>query len=170
MESKDAIGYNKEMNMMLDGRVKIQLKHKENFFVIGTLRGFSRTDSIFLINAEDTSHNKYAKLVINGSDWISISLESTPFPMENLYSRLKNVFPPGQVKYMQDIQAIQVMGKINVTDKGVTGEGPLFERVKAIYDKYISEVSAPEQPAASQKEPAAAKPSAAKPAPPRKKK
>lgn len=170
MESKDAVGYNKEMNMMLDGRVKIQLKHKENFFVIGTLRGFSRTDSIFLVSAEDTARNKFAKLVINGSDWISISLESTPFPMEALYQRLKNVFPPGQVKYMPDIQAIQVMGKINVTDKGVTGEGPLYERVKSIYDKYISEVSAPEQPGASQHEPAAVKAAPAKPATSRKKK
>ncbi|NMC06246.1 MAG: Lsm family RNA-binding protein, partial [Candidatus Lokiarchaeota archaeon] len=141
MESRDAVGYNKEMNTMLESKVKVQLKNKDNFFVVGTLKGFSRTDSVFLINAEDTIGNKFNKLVIHGSNWISISLEGTPFPMEGLYQRLKNVFPPGQVKYMPDIQAISVMGKINVNEKGVTGEGPMFERVKTIYDQYIAEVN-----------------------------
>ncbi|MEX2682703.1 MAG: Lsm family RNA-binding protein [Candidatus Sigynarchaeota archaeon] len=141
MESRDAVGYNKEMNTMLEAKVKVQLKHKENYFVTGTLKGFSRSDSIFLINAEDTLGNKYTKLVIHGSDWLSISLEGTPFPMEGLSLRLKNVFPPGQVKYMPDIQSISVMGKITINDKGVTGEGPLYERVKAIYDQYITEIN-----------------------------
>nr|MDO8111439.1 Lsm family RNA-binding protein [Candidatus Sigynarchaeota archaeon] len=141
MEARDVVGYNKEMLNMLEAKVKIQLKNKENFFVTGMLKGFSKNDSIFLTNAEDTSGNKFTKLVINGSNWISISLESTPFPMEGLFQRLKNVFPAGQVKYMPEIQAISVMGKINVTDKGVNGEGPLFERVKSIYDQYISEVN-----------------------------
>jgi hypothetical protein len=53
MESRDAVGYNKEMNIMLESKVKVQLKNKENFFVIGTLKGFSRTDSVFLVNADD---------------------------------------------------------------------------------------------------------------------
>jgi small nuclear ribonucleoprotein (snRNP)-like protein len=141
MESRDAIGYNKEMNMMLEAKVKVQLKHKDNFFVTGTLKGFSRTDSIFLLNAEDTTGNKYTKFVISGSDWMSISLESTPFPMEALFTRLKGVFPPTQVRFIPEINAIQVMGKINVTDKGVSGEGPLVERVKAIYDTYMNEMS-----------------------------
>ncbi len=126
---------------MLESKVKVQLKHKENFFVTGTLKGFSRSDSIFLVNADDTIGNKFVKLVIHGSDWISISLEGTPFPMEGLHQRLKNVFPPGQVKYMPEIQSISVMNKITVNDKGVTGEGPLYERVKAIYDQYIAEVN-----------------------------
>ncbi len=129
------------MNMMLESKVKVQLKNKENFFVVGTLKGFSRTDSIFLVNADDTIGNRFNKLVIHGSNWISISLEATPFPMEGLYTRLKNVFPPGQVKYMPEIQSILVMGKININEKGVTGDGPMFERVKAIYDQYIAEVN-----------------------------
>ncbi len=141
MESRDAIGYNKEMNTMLESKVKIQLKHKENFFVTGTLKGFSRSDSIFLLNADDTLGNKFSKLVIHGSDWLTISLEGTPFPMEGLFARIKNVLPPGQVRYMPELQAISVLGKINVTDKGVTGEGPLFDRVKAIYDQYMAEVN-----------------------------
>ncbi|MBN2153221.1 MAG: Lsm family RNA-binding protein [Candidatus Lokiarchaeota archaeon] len=141
MESRDAIGYNKEMNLMLEAKVKVQLRHKENFFMTGTLKGFSRqSESIFLVNADDTIGNKFTKIVIHGSDWLNITLESTPFPMEGLYTRLKGVLPPGQVKYMPEIQAISVMGKINVTDKGVTGDGPLFERVKTIYDQYVADV------------------------------
>ncbi len=141
MESRDAVGYNKEMNMMLEAKVKVQLKNKENFFVTGTLKGFSRSDSIFLVNADDTLGNKYNKLVIHGSNWLSISLEGTPFPMEGLSVRLKGVFPPSGVKYIPEIQSISVMGKITISEKGVTGEGPLFERVKAIYDQYISEIN-----------------------------
>lgn len=141
MESRDTINFQKEMSTLLDGKVKVLMKHKENYYLTGTLRGFSRkNESIFLTNAQDTLGNEFIKLVIHGDEWVTISLEETPFPMEGLFSRLKNVFPPGQVQYMPDIQAISVMGKINVTEGGVKGEGPLYDRVKKIYQQYVEDL------------------------------
>ena len=136
-DSRDIAGFNKEVSQMLESKVKVQLKHADEFFITGTLKGFSRNkESIILVDAADTVGNKYTKIVIHGEDWLTIVTEETPFPMEGLYTRLKNVFPPGQVKYMSDIGAITVMGKINVNASGVTGDGPLFERVKKIYQNY----------------------------------
>ncbi|MHA1369980.1 MAG: Lsm family RNA-binding protein [Promethearchaeota archaeon] len=141
MESRDVIGFNKEIGQLLNCKVKILLKHKEDYYITGQLKGFSRNnESIVLIGAKDTIGNKFEKIVIHGSDWLIITLEETPFPMEGLYKRLKNIFPPGQVQFVPEVGAISIMGKINVTQKGVTGEGPLYERVKKIYDSYISEI------------------------------
>jgi hypothetical protein len=82
----------------------------------------------------------FSKIVIKGDDWLNITLEKTPFPMEGLWERLKNVFPPGQVQYEEDVRAISVLGKISVTESGVKGDGPLYERVKKIFESYKSEI------------------------------
>ena len=79
MESRDVVGFNKEIGLLLESKIKVQLKHKDNFFVVGTLKGFSKSDNIFLKDAKDTVGNVYDKLVIHGSDWVMISLEETPF-------------------------------------------------------------------------------------------
>lgn len=142
MESRDVVGFNKEIGILLESKVKVQLKHRDNFFVVGLLKGFSKSDSIFLKDAKDTIGNAYDKLVIHGSDWLMISLEGTPFPMEGLYQRLKNVIPGGTVAYKPEIGAISIMGgKITVTETGVTGDGPLFDRVKQIYKQYIDDMA-----------------------------
>ncbi|MFX0103723.1 MAG: Lsm family RNA-binding protein [Candidatus Hodarchaeota archaeon] len=141
MEARDIASYNKNIGLILESKVKVLLKHKEDYYITGTLKGFSRSsESVFLIDAQDTSGNMFSKIIIKGDDWLTITLEKTPFPMEGLWERLKNVFPPGQVQYEEDVRAISVLGKINVTESGVTGEGPLFERVKKIFESYRNEI------------------------------
>ncbi|MBD3186434.1 hypothetical protein GF325_06375 [Candidatus Bathyarchaeota archaeon] len=141
MESRQFMGFNKEVGALLNSKVKVQLKHKESYFIVGVFKGFSKAaESIFLTDASDTSGNTYAKILIKGDDWLSVTLEATPFPMEGLYQRLKKVFPPGQVSFMSEANAISVMGKINVTENGVKGEGPLYDRVKKIFDMYVADL------------------------------
>ncbi|MHA1793855.1 MAG: Lsm family RNA-binding protein [Promethearchaeota archaeon] len=141
MESRQFIGFNKEMSLIIGSKVKVQLKTKDNYYITGAFKGFSKTaESIFLTDAKDTLGNLYSKIIIHGNEWITITLEKTPFPMEGLYQRLKNMFPPGQVQYDADVGALTVMRKIHVTEKGVTGEGPLVEKVKNIFRTYVDEV------------------------------
>ncbi|MHA1681018.1 MAG: Lsm family RNA-binding protein [Promethearchaeota archaeon] len=139
MESRQFMGFNKEIGMLLNAKVKVLLKYKEDVYVVGVFKGFSKNaETIFLTDANDTMGNSFSKIIIKGDQWLSITLESTPFPMEGLYTRLKGVFPPGQVNFLSEANAISVMGKINVTENGVSGDGPLFERVKKIFDTYVS--------------------------------
>jgi hypothetical protein len=142
MESRENVGFAKEIGAMLEAKVKVSMKSRENYFVVGNLKGFSRTtESLILTNAQDTLNNAYSKIVIHGSEWSTITLESTPFPMEGLFQRLKNVFPPGQVKYVPEAQTISVMGKYSINESGVNGEGPVVDRIKLIYRQYIDEVN-----------------------------
>ncbi len=129
------------MFSFIGAKVKVQLKHRDDFFLTGVLNGSSKDESLVLSNARDTIGNNYSKIVIHGSNWLAITLEQTPFPLEGLFQRLKSIFPPNQVKYMPEIQAISVMGKINVTEQGVTGEGAIVDRVKTVYNQYIQDLN-----------------------------
>ena len=69
-----------------------------------------------------------------------IALLEKPFDLRLLAERIERVFP-GMVKLREDIGAIIVMDKIKVTESGVVeGTGPSADRVRSIYEDYISEL------------------------------
>jgi hypothetical protein len=43
------------------------------------------------------------------------------------------------VEFFEDSRIIRVLKKVRVTEDGVEGEGPLADRIRQVYDKYILE-------------------------------
>lgn len=105
----------------------------------GTLLGFdSNTLSISLgdvnIQGEDVH-----RVFLSGQTVAKIMASERPFNLEGLKERLERVFP-NMVQTYPEAGVIVVMGKIRVNENGVIeGKGPAADRVKNIYNRFISE-------------------------------
>jgi small nuclear ribonucleoprotein (snRNP)-like protein len=106
----------------------------------GELRGYDPNSlSVCLANAKDGEGRIFHRLIINGSILGQIAKTEEPFDLKALANEIQRIFPPGEVKYIEEARVIQVLDKIKVTESGVEGSGPLTERVKTIFDKFVQE-------------------------------
>jgi len=108
----------------------------------GRLEGFDpNTLSICLLDArEDDSQKTFPKVFILGSHIVEIIQVEEPFDIKALAQELEKLFPQkGAIKVYEDAGLIMILDKIKVTAKGVEGSGPIAERVKRVYEKFVEE-------------------------------
>ncbi len=132
-----------EYTKMLNSRVKVITNTK---VYDGALIGYDRdTMSICLKDAQDNEGVTYSKLVIYGRTIHEIIETKKAFDLKRLAEDLQAIFPRGEVKLDTEADAIIVLNKIKATEKGVQGSGPLAERVRNVYDKFIEQMEAEEE-------------------------
>ena len=109
----------------------------------GTLVGINPDNlSLSLADVKDESGKVLNRLILNGSNVMSISSAEKPFDLKSLASRLEKVFPT-MVKLYEDKGFIWVMDKVKLTERGVVeGSGPAADRVQKVYDTFMSEALA----------------------------
>ncbi len=128
--------FSAELSTFLDKRVVVRTAKRT---YTGTLLGYSTSNySVVLSDAEDDQGNYYPRVVIYGHAISEILLTEEPLDMEELAKRLEQVFPR-MVKYYPEAKLITVMERVRVTEKGVEGTGPIAERVRTIYQKFVEE-------------------------------
>lgn len=137
--SSIAVGdFFKELSALLGSRVEVNTEIGKSYN--GILKGFDRTTlSIVLAEAKDNKGTYYHRIFIRGEKINEIIKAEEPFDIKGLYFELGKIFPPGEVEFFEDNRIIRVLKKVRVTDGGVEGEGPLAERIRQVYDKYIQE-------------------------------
>jgi small nuclear ribonucleoprotein (snRNP)-like protein len=129
-----------EFTKMLNSNVKV-ITEKTTY--TGVLLGYDReTMAICLKDATDAEGTIYKKLVIYGRIISEIIETKKAFDLKKLAEDLQVMFPRGEVKLDSEADAIIVLNKIKVTEKGVQGSGPLAERVRTVYDKFIESMEA----------------------------
>lgn len=132
-----------EYTKMLNSRVKVITNTK---MYDGALIGYDRdTMSICLKDATDNEGIVHSKIVIYGRTIHEIIETKKAFDLKRLAEDLQSLFPRGEVKLDTEADAIIVLNKIKVTEKGVQGSGPLAERVRNVYDKFIEQMEAEEE-------------------------
>jgi len=137
-----------EFTKMLNSRVKVitnifSLDKSAKMIYTGALLGYDRTTmTICLKDAEDKEGNHYNKIIIYGQMISEIIETKKAFDLKKLAEDLQTMFPRGEVKLDTEADAIIVLNKIKVTEKGVQGTGPLAERVKMVYDKFVETMEA----------------------------
>lgn len=126
-----------EFSSLIDKRITVRTT--TNRVYTGNLVGYSMSNySLILSDAEDGDGNKYPRVVVYGHIISEILLMEQPLNMEELAKRLEEMFPK-MIKYYPEAKLITVMDRVRVTDKGVEGSGPVAERVKALYERFIQE-------------------------------
>jgi hypothetical protein len=124
-----------EFTKMLNSNVKV-ITEKTTY--TGVLLGYDReTMAICLKDATDAEGTIFKKLVIYGRIISEIVETKKAFDLKKLAEDLQVMFPRGEVKLDTEADAIIVLNKIKVTEKGVQGSGPLAERVRTVYDKFV---------------------------------
>lgn len=107
----------------------------------GVLLGIADNLSLVLGGFEGGSY----KVALNGAIVKEIRLVEKPFDLKTLAETINKVFP-GLVRLREEIGAIIVMDKIKVTESGVVeGTGPSADKVRQIYDAYLSTLKKPER-------------------------
>jgi small nuclear ribonucleoprotein (snRNP)-like protein len=132
-----------EFTKMLNSRVKIITKVRT---YTGALIGYDRTTmTVCLKDADDNEGTHYNKIIIYGQIISEIIETKKAFDLKKLADDLQTMFPRGEVKLDTEADAILVLNKIKVTEKGVQGTGPLAERVKTVYDRFIETMEAAQE-------------------------
>ncbi len=107
---------------------------------VGTLIGINPDSlSLAIAEAKDEAGQVSHRVFLSGNVIAQISSTEKPFDLKALAARLEKVFPT-MVKLYEDKGFIWVMDKVKLTEKGVMeGSGPAAERVRRVYDQFISE-------------------------------
>ena len=138
MSSTAGSRFFKEMSYLLDSKIKVITKTK---IYEGTLLGFDRTSmSVCLAQAEDDEGTEYQKIVIFGTNILELIETGKSFDLKALSDDLAKLFPKGEVSYSAEARSIMVLNKIKVTEYGVEGSGPLAERVRQVYDRFVEKL------------------------------
>lgn len=108
----------------------------------GVLLGFdSQSMSVALGDVKGAQGILYHRLILTGSTISKIMATDRPFNLDGLRERLERVFP-NMVQYFTEAGVIVVMNKIRVNETGVIeGTGPAADRVRDIYNRFISETT-----------------------------
>ena len=111
--------------------------------LVGTLIGINPdTLTLCIAEAKDETGQVSRRVFLNGTVVAQISSTEKPFDLKALATRLEKVFPT-MVKLYEDQGFIWVMDKVKVTEKGVLeGSGPAADRVKRVYDLFMSDSKA----------------------------
>jgi len=127
-----------EIGTLLDRHVMVITMDGKSY--TGNLIGINPdTLSLCLAEAKDEKGHAVHRIVLNGNVVAQILAIEKPFDLKALSERLEKVFPT-MVKLYEDKGFIWVMDKIKVTEKGVVeGSGPAAERVRKVYEQFLSE-------------------------------
>lgn len=129
--------FTSEFSSLLDKHVVVRTTNGQSFE--GVLLGYETSGySVVLKDARTSSGEVYPRLIIYGHAIAEIRLTEPPLDMEELAKRLEEIFPK-MIKYFPEARVITVMDRIRVTERGVEGTGPLADRVKSIYEKFVEE-------------------------------
>ena len=105
------------------------------------LRYDTNSMSVCLGDVSGERGAKIHRVFVYGPTIAKILASERPFNLEGLAERLERVFP-NMVRLYADAGIIVVMDKIRVGEDGlVEGSGPAADRVRDIYERFVSETA-----------------------------
>lgn len=129
--------FSTELSSLLDKKVKVVMAGGACYE--GKLIAYDQSSlNLILANARDEKGGVYARVLVNGQYVTQILRLEEPFDLKGLAELLEKSFP-NMVVLHEDAGVITVMDRIRVSESGVIeGSGPIAERVKKIYEEFIS--------------------------------
>jgi hypothetical protein len=84
----------------------------------------------------------YHRIVVTGHTILELVKTEDPFDLKGLAEQFETLFPPGEVRFLEDARVIVILNKVRVTEQGVEGTGPLADRVRKVYTRFVEEQQA----------------------------
>ena len=132
--------FNRELASVVGATIEVATKDGKTYS--GTLKGIDQnTLSIVMTEVVDLKNNSsIPKIFIYGDSIVSFSVAEKEISIEGLAKELEKTFPPGGVRFFPETGVIVVMNKITIhPEDGVSGSGPLYERIKAIAEPWFED-------------------------------
>jgi len=129
-----------ELGQLINKVVKVE--EAKGKVLEGTLLGYDGNSmSVCLGDVRGEGGTKIHRVFVYGSNIAKVSASERPFNLEGLAERIERVFP-NMVRLYADAGIIVVMDKIRVDEGGVVeGSGPAAERVRDVYERFVSEAT-----------------------------
>jgi small nuclear ribonucleoprotein (snRNP)-like protein len=129
-----------ELGLLVSKPVVVEDKDGKTFE--GVLLGFdSQSMSVALGDVKSRGGTLMHRLFLTGNSVSKIMATESPFNLEGLKDRLERVFP-NMVQHYIEAGVLVVMGKIRLNETGIIeGTGPAADRVRDIYNRFISETT-----------------------------
>ena len=106
----------------------------------GKMKGYDPTSlSVVLADARDGDGTLFHRIVLIGHTIVELVKTEDPFDLKGLAEQLETLFPPGEVRFIEDARVIVVLNKVRVTEEGVEGSGPLADRIRKVYTRFVEE-------------------------------
>jgi len=120
----------------------VQVEDSAGKVLEGTLLGYDTSSmSICLGDVKGEKGTKLHRVFVYGSTIAKVPASERPFNFEGLAERIERVFP-NMVRLYADAGIIVVMDKIRVDENGVVeGSGLMADRVRDIYERFVSELA-----------------------------
>ncbi|NHJ32836.1 MAG: hypothetical protein FK732_08235 [Asgard group archaeon] len=91
--------------------------------------------------------NTYFKVFLRGPIISEILISEQPFDLQGLALELQERLNllEADVKLFEDASMIHVLNKVNVTEKGVEGTGPVADRVRVVFEQFMETLAEEEE-------------------------
>ncbi len=143
-QSTGARHFFKELASLIGATVVVSTNTGKS--LTGKMRGYDpATLSVVLGEARDTKGNLFHRILITGHTILELVKTEDPFNLKGLAEQLETLFPPGEVRFLEDARVIVVLNKVRVTEQGVEGTGPLADRIRKVYTRFVEEQEAKEE-------------------------
>ena len=140
-QSTGARHFFKELAALIGATVVVSTNKGKT--LTGKMRGYDpATLSVVLADAHDKKGALYHRIVVTGHTILELIKTEDPFDLKGLAEQLETLFPPGEVRFLEDARVIVVLNKVRVTEQGVEGTGPLADRIRKVYTRFVEEQDA----------------------------
>ncbi len=127
-----------ELNKLIDKKITVRLVDGKEYS--GTLVSYDPSSlHIILENVSTSDGHRYYRVIIAGNRISEIIVEPPLFDANEFAEMLKRELglPPGAVRVLTEINAVQVYNNIKVSEAGVEGYGELARKIFDIFNRYI---------------------------------
>ncbi len=130
--------FSDELSTLVGKKVRVMLSSGACFE--GMVIALNPSDySLWLGEAREKNGEFYDRVFISGKSMEYLMVLEAGPDLSKLAERLNRVFP-NMVRYIKEADVILVMDRIRVTKDGIVeGTGPAAERVKKVYEEWLSE-------------------------------
>jgi small nuclear ribonucleoprotein (snRNP)-like protein len=140
-QSTVARDFLKELASLIGATVIVRTSTGKTF--TGKMKGYDSSSlSVCLADARDAEGKLYLRIFLSGHTVLEIVKTEEPFDLKGLAEQLESLFPPGEVRFIEDARVVLVLNKVRVTEQGVEGTGPLADRIRKVYQRFVEEQQA----------------------------
>ncbi|MCG3219307.1 MAG: Lsm family RNA-binding protein [Candidatus Heimdallarchaeota archaeon] len=137
MSSAASRGFMNELTIFQGKRVQVVMSNGKTY--IGLLRALEPNRLNVILAEAICDAQQYHRVFLSGQNIIELTLADKPFDLEGLAEELANMFQPQNVKLFSEAGVIRVLDRFKISEDGVVGDGPVAERIRSIYDKFLAE-------------------------------
>ncbi len=108
--------------------------------ISGIILGIKDDDLSMILSDTEMDNVKHHRLLLSGSQVVSMALGETPFDIFGLKEELVKVFKSDSVRYYKETRTLMILDRYKVSEAGVEGpDGAVADRIKRMWSAFVKQ-------------------------------